>query len=196
MRRSGYGARGSCHHSVTSALGDSSCVARAAPVANWGCRCLSTPSEPVPFRLSRPCRTARRILCVVCRRQWSKLGLEGSEGTFGRSEDIEMLIATGTSRGTAGISECPPFLTNSSFSFVFLCMRKGACLLHRCVGGGKCLRMATRVLVEQADFRDVTDMEALTAENRWLLPPLCFLQLHRQLACDPPYSRYGVRRCL
>ena len=44
--------------------------------------------------------------------------------------------------------------------------------------------MATRVLVEQVDFRDVTYMETLTAENRWLLPPLCFLQLHRQLACD------------
>ena len=30
------------------------------------------------------------------------------------------------------------------------------------------------VLLEQADFGDATGMEELTAEDRWLLPPLCF----------------------
>jgi len=28
--------------------------------------------------------------------------------------------------------------------------------------------------LEQVDFCDATGMEALTAEDRWLLPPLCF----------------------
>jgi hypothetical protein len=41
--------------------------------ANWGCRCLSTPSGPLPFRRSRPSRTVYRFLFVVCRRQWSSL---------------------------------------------------------------------------------------------------------------------------
>ena len=29
------------------------------------------------------------------------------------------------------------------------------------------------VRLEQEDFGDATDMEALTAEDRWLLPPPC-----------------------
>lgn len=36
-------------------------------------------------------------------------GVGGERGHILAQEDIEMLIATGTSRGTAGISECPPF---------------------------------------------------------------------------------------
>ena len=73
-------------------------------------------------------------------RQWSKLGLEGSDGTFGRREEIEILIAIWMSRRTAGISECPPFLAQRIFlSFVFVCMWKGVCLLQGVVGevGGK-----------------------------------------------------------
>ena len=107
-----------------------------------------------------------------------------------------MLIATGMSRRTAGIFECPPSLTQLILLLLSFCVRARVCVVHRCVGGGKCVRMGTGVFVEQADLRDVTDMEALTAENRWLLPPLCFLQLHRQLTFDPSSSQYGVRRCL
>ena len=124
----GSGARGSCRRSRTSPLGGAPVWWRRGLAAGWGCRCLSTPSEPVHFRLFRPCRTTRRILCVVCRRQWSKLGLKGSEGTFGRREDIEMLIATGTSRGTTGISECPPFSAYSSFSFCLSVYAQGCVL--------------------------------------------------------------------
>jgi hypothetical protein len=40
------------------------------------------------------------------------------------------------------------------------------------------------VRLEQVDFGDATDMEALTAEDRWLLLPLCLIQHHRQFACD------------
>ena len=122
------GTRGSCRRSRTSPLGGAPVWWRRGLAAGWGCRCLSTPSEPVHFRLFRPCRTTRRILCVVCRRQWSKLGLKGSEGTFGRREDIEMLIATGTSRGTTGISECPPFSAYSSFSFCLSVYAQGCVL--------------------------------------------------------------------
>ena len=38
------------------------------------------------------------------------------------------------------------------------------------------------VHLDQADFGDAMDMVALTTEDRWLLPPLCFFQLHCQLA--------------
>ena len=38
--------------------------------------------------------------------------------------------------------------------------------------------------------------EALTAEDRWLLPPLCLFQLHRQFACDVGSSWHVVRRCV
>jgi hypothetical protein len=37
------------------------------------------------------------------------------------------------------------------------------------------------VPLKQADFGDATGMEELTAEDRWLLPPFCFFQLHRQV---------------
>ena len=68
-----------------------------------------TPSDPLSFHHSRPSRTARRSLRVVCRRQCGELGLDGSDGTFWRREEIEMLITIWMSRRTAGISECPPF---------------------------------------------------------------------------------------
>jgi hypothetical protein len=42
--------------------------------------------------------------------------LEGTDGTIWRREEIEMLIAAGMSRRTAGISECPPFLAQSPLS--------------------------------------------------------------------------------
>ena len=52
------------------------------------------------------------------------------------------------------------------------------------------------VPLEQGDFGDATDMEALTAEDRWLLPPLCLFQRHRQFACDVGSSWHVVRRCV
>ena len=39
-------------------------------------------------------------------------------------------------------------------------------------------------------------MEALTAEDRWLLPPLCFFQLHHQVSFDVCFRRHVVRRCV
>jgi len=52
-----------------------------------------------PFSSVQNC-TPNLVCCVQ----------EGGDGTFRRSEEIETLIATGTSRRTAGISECPPSL--------------------------------------------------------------------------------------
>jgi hypothetical protein len=52
----------------------------------------------------------------------------GVEGERGRREDIELLIATGTSRGTTGISECPPFTAYSSFSFCLSVYAQGCVL--------------------------------------------------------------------
>ena len=40
------------------------------------------------------------------------------------------------------------------------------------------------VHLEQVEFGDVANTEELTAKDRWLLPPLCFSQLHRQLRFD------------
>ena len=40
------------------------------------------------------------------------------------------------------------------------------------------------VHLEQADFGDATGMEALTAKDRWLLPPPCFFKLDLCLAVD------------
>ena len=50
------------------------------------------------------------------------------------------------------------------------------------------------VPLEQVDFGDATGMEELTAEDRWLLLPLCFSQLHRQLRFDASFRRHVVRR--
>ena len=52
------------------------------------------------------------------------------------------------------------------------------------------------VHLDQADFGDATGMEALTTEDRWLLPPLYFFQLHCQLALGLFSSRHVVRRCV
>ena len=52
------------------------------------------------------------------------------------------------------------------------------------------------VRLEQVDFGDATGMEALTAEDRWLLPPLCFFQLHCQLVIGLISSRHVVRKCV
>ena len=51
------------------------------------------------------------------------------------------------------------------------------------------------VPLKQAEFGDATGMEELTAEDRWLLPPFCFFQLHRQVRLDVCFSRHVVRRC-
>ena len=99
----------------------------------WGRRCLSTPPEPLPVRPSCPSITARRILCVVCHRQSSKLGLEGTDGAIWRREEIEMLIATEMSRRTAGISECPPFLAQP-ICLLCLCVYAQGCVIF-CRGG-------------------------------------------------------------
>jgi hypothetical protein len=40
------------------------------------------------------------------------------------------------------------------------------------------------------------DIEALTEEDRWLLPPSCFFGLHLHDAFDAPSSRHVVRRCV
>ena len=78
-----WGARGGAAAARHRPLGSGSCEAVAAGLATtWGRWCLSTPPEPLPFRPSCPFRTARRILCVVCCRQWSKLGLEGTDGAI------------------------------------------------------------------------------------------------------------------
>ena len=52
------------------------------------------------------------------------------------------------------------------------------------------------VLLEQADFGDAPGMEELTAKDRWLLPPLCFFQLHRQVRFDVAFIRHVVCRCV
>ena len=52
------------------------------------------------------------------------------------------------------------------------------------------------VPLEQVDFGDATGMEELTAEDRWLLLPLCFSQLHRQLRFDASFRRHVVCRCV
>ena len=52
------------------------------------------------------------------------------------------------------------------------------------------------VHLDQADFGDATGMEALTTEDRWLLPPLYFFQLHCQLALGLISSRHVVRGCV
>ena len=52
------------------------------------------------------------------------------------------------------------------------------------------------VPLEQADFGDATGMEELMAEDRWLLPPLCFSQLHCQLTSDVSFRRHVARRCV
>ena len=53
------------------------------------------------------------------------------------------------------------------------------------------------VHLHQAGFGDANGMEALTAEDRWLLPPLCFSQLHyRQVRFDVAFRRHVVRRCV
>ena len=49
------------------------------------------------------------------------------------------------------------------------------------------------VHLDQADFGDAMDMVALTTEDRWLLPPLYFFQLHCQLALGLFSSRHVVR---
>ena len=51
------------------------------------------------------------------------------------------------------------------------------------------------VPLEQADCGDATSMEELTAEDRWLLPPLCFCELDRQARFDVCFCRHVVRRC-
>jgi|EP01043_Picozoa_sp_COSAG02_P039823 hypothetical protein len=52
------------------------------------------------------------------------------------------------------------------------------------------------VLVAQVDFGDATVMEELTAEDRWLLPPSCFFQLHCQVRFDVTFRRHVVRSCV
>ena len=52
------------------------------------------------------------------------------------------------------------------------------------------------VSLEQTDFGDATSMEELTVEARWLLPPLCFFQLHRQVRFDVCFSWHVVHRCV
>ena len=52
------------------------------------------------------------------------------------------------------------------------------------------------VHLDQADFGDATSMEELMAKDRWLLPPLCFSQLHRQVRFDVAFRRHLVRRCV
>ena len=52
------------------------------------------------------------------------------------------------------------------------------------------------VRLEQVDFGDAIDMEALTAEDRWLLLPSCFFQLYCQLALGLISSRHVVRSCV
>ena len=48
--------------------------------------------------------------------------------------------------------------------------------------------------LEQVEFGDATGMEALTAEDRWLLPLPCFFQPGLYLAFDAFFSLHGVRR--
>ena len=52
------------------------------------------------------------------------------------------------------------------------------------------------VPLDQVDFGDATGMEELTVEDRWLLPPLCVFQLHRQARFDVCFRRLVVRRCV
>ena len=52
------------------------------------------------------------------------------------------------------------------------------------------------VPLEQVDFGDATGMEELTAEDRWLLPPLCVFQLHRQVRPDVFVRWHVVCRCV
>ena len=52
------------------------------------------------------------------------------------------------------------------------------------------------VLLEQVDCGDATSMEELTAEDRWLLPPLCVFQLHRQVRPDVFVRWHVVCRCV
>ena len=51
------------------------------------------------------------------------------------------------------------------------------------------------VLVAQEEIDALNDREALTEDDRWLLPPPCFFQLHLFFALDAPSSRHVVRRC-
>ena len=51
------------------------------------------------------------------------------------------------------------------------------------------------VLVAQVEDDALNDREALTEDDRWLLPPSCFFQLHLFVAFDAPSSRHVVRRC-
>ena len=92
-------------------------------------------------------RTARRILCVVCRRQSSKLGLEGTDGAIWRREEIEMLIAAGMSQRTAGISECP-FLAQP-ICLLCLCVYAQGCVIF-CTNRASTshLELAARAVVE------------------------------------------------
>ena len=52
------------------------------------------------------------------------------------------------------------------------------------------------VPLEQVDCGDATGMEELTMEDRWLLPPLCFCELHRQARFDVHFGQHVVRRCV
>ena len=52
------------------------------------------------------------------------------------------------------------------------------------------------VPLEQVDCGDATSMEELTAEDRWLLPPLCVFQLHRQVRPDVFVRWHVVCRCV
>jgi hypothetical protein len=52
------------------------------------------------------------------------------------------------------------------------------------------------VFVELVDLGDLNDMEALTEEDSWLLPPSCFFKLRRFCVVDAPSSRHVMRRSL
>ena len=52
------------------------------------------------------------------------------------------------------------------------------------------------MLVAQEENGAVNDREALTEEDRWLLPPFRFFQLHRQVWFDVGFSQHVVRRCV
>ena len=52
------------------------------------------------------------------------------------------------------------------------------------------------VLVALEEIDALNDREALTEEDRWLLPPSCVFQLHPFFATDAPSSRHVVHRCV
>ena len=52
------------------------------------------------------------------------------------------------------------------------------------------------MLVALEEIDALNDREALTEEDRWLLPPSCVFQLHPLFATDAPSSRHVVHRCV